>query len=85
MAEMTTNPAFWIDFEEARSAVETLVDLAHDEPDERPVCVILVGQSGMGKAGFSLPRRAATHRGRTSCRGARPRFGPTAGKRTLRI
>lgn len=49
MAEMTTNPAFWIDFEEARSAVETLVDLAHDEPDERPVCVILVGQSGMGK------------------------------------
>lgn len=49
MAEMTANPAFWIDFEEARRAVETLVDLAHDEPDERPVCVILVGQSGMGK------------------------------------
>jgi hypothetical protein len=43
------NSAFWIDFEEARRAVDTLVDLAHDEPDERPPCVILVGQSGMGK------------------------------------
>ena len=41
--------AFWIDFDEARFAVETLVDIAHDEPDERPPCVILVGQSGMGK------------------------------------
>ncbi|WP_240959890.1 TniB family NTP-binding protein [Novosphingobium olei] len=41
--------AFWIDFVEARRAVDTLVDLAHDEPDERPTCVILVGQSGMGK------------------------------------
>lgn len=43
------NSAFWIDFAEARRAVDTLVDLAHDEPDERPTCVILVGQSGMGK------------------------------------
>ena len=43
------NSAFWIDFAEARRAVDTLVDLAHDEPDERPPCVILVGQSGMGK------------------------------------
>ena len=49
MAQMSGNSAFWIDFEEARNAVETLVDLAHDEPDERPPCVILVGQSGMGK------------------------------------
>ncbi|ARS28277.1 TniB family NTP-binding protein [Sphingomonas sp. KC8] len=52
MAELEpwcSNTAFWIDFEEARRAVETLVDLAHDEPDERPTCVILVGQSGMGK------------------------------------
>ena len=39
---------YWIDFAEARRAVDTLVDLAHDEPDERPPCVILVGQSGMG-------------------------------------
>jgi hypothetical protein len=45
----TSNSAFWIDFDEARRAVETLVELAHDEPDERPPCVILVGQSGMGK------------------------------------
>lgn len=43
------NSAFWIDFAEARRAVDTLVDLAHDEPDERPTCVILAGQSGMGK------------------------------------
>lgn len=49
MAEISANSAFWIDFEEARRAVDTLVDLAHDEPDERPPCVILVGQSGMGK------------------------------------
>jgi hypothetical protein len=41
--------AFWIDFDEARQHVETLVELAHDEPDERPTCVVLVGQSGMGK------------------------------------
>lgn len=41
--------AFWIDFDEARHAVDTLVEIAHDEPDERPPCVILVGQSGMGK------------------------------------
>lgn len=41
--------AFWIDFDEARQHVEALVELAHDEPDERPTCVVLVGQSGMGK------------------------------------
>lgn len=43
------NSAFWIEFAEARQHVETLVELAHDEPDERPTCVVLVGQSGMGK------------------------------------
>lgn len=42
------NP-FWIDFDEARNAVKILVDLAKDEPDERPPCVVIVGQSGMGK------------------------------------
>lgn len=41
--------AFWIDFEGARRAVETIVDVAHDDPDERPTCIVLVGQSGMGK------------------------------------
>ncbi|EHJ57989.1 TniB family NTP-binding protein [Novosphingobium pentaromativorans] len=46
---MSGHSAFWIDFDEARRAVETLVELAHDEPDERPPCVLLVGQSGMGK------------------------------------
>ncbi|QDK35911.1 TniB family NTP-binding protein [Sphingomonas sp. IC081] len=40
---------FWIDFKEARQAVNTLVGVAHDEPDERPPVIILVGQSGMGK------------------------------------
>lgn len=49
IAGSAQNSAFWIDFEEARRAVDTLVDLAHDQPDERPPCVILVGQSGMGK------------------------------------
>jgi hypothetical protein len=49
IAASAAHSAFWIDFDEARRAVETLVDLAHDEPDERPPCVILVGQSGMGK------------------------------------
>jgi DNA replication protein DnaC len=52
MAELAAaahNSGFWIDFKEARRAVDTLIDLAHDEPDERPACVILVGQSGMGK------------------------------------
>lgn len=43
------NSVFWIDFEDARRAVETIVDVAHDEPDERPTCIVLVGQSGMGK------------------------------------
>jgi Bacterial TniB protein len=40
---------FWIDFEEARNAVETIVDIAHDDQEERPTCIVLVGQSGMGK------------------------------------
>jgi hypothetical protein len=40
---------FWIDFEEARNAVETIVDVAHDDQEERPTCIVLVGQSGMGK------------------------------------
>ena len=40
---------FWIDFEEARDAVETIVDVAHDDPEERPTCIVLVGRSGMGK------------------------------------
>ena len=51
---------YWIDFAEARRAVDTLVDLAHDEPDERPPCVILVGQSGMGKT--SILREAQRQR-----------------------
>ena len=41
--------AFWIDFDEARRAVTTLVELAGEDPDDRPTCVVLVGQSGMGK------------------------------------
>ncbi len=42
-------PAFWIDFDEARRHVNTLVGLADEDPDDRPTCVVLVGQSGMGK------------------------------------
>lgn len=41
--------SFWIDFDEARNAVETIVDVAHDDPEERPTCIVLTGQSGMGK------------------------------------
>lgn len=41
--------AFWIDFDEARAHVNTLVGLAGEDPDYRPTCVVLVGQSGMGK------------------------------------
>ena len=41
--------AFWIDFDEARVHVNTLVGLAGEDPDDRPTCVVLVGQSGMGK------------------------------------
>ena len=41
--------AFWIDFDEARRHVNTLVGLADEDPDDRPTCVVLVGQSGMGK------------------------------------
>src|SRR3546814_10523460 len=43
-------PSFWNDFEEARNAVETIVDVAQDEPEERPTCIVLTGQSGMGKS-----------------------------------
>lgn len=32
--------AFWIDFAEARDAVETIVDVAHDDPEERPTCIV---------------------------------------------
>src|SRR3546814_16827131 len=49
-------PTFWIDFEEARNAVETIVDVAHDDPEERPTCIVLTGQTGMGKT--SLLRQA---------------------------
>lgn len=41
--------AFWINFDEASSHVNTLMSLADEEPDDRPTCVVLVGQSGMGK------------------------------------
>jgi len=41
--------AFWIDFDEARNAVETIVEVAHDDPEERPTCIVMTGQSGMGK------------------------------------
>jgi Cdc6-like AAA superfamily ATPase len=41
--------AFWIDFDEARAHVNTLVGLAGEDPEDRPTCVVLVGQSGMGK------------------------------------
>ncbi|TAJ29414.1 MAG: ATP-binding protein, partial [Nitrospirae bacterium] len=41
--------SFWIDFDEARNAVETIVEVAHDDPEERPTCIVLTGQSGMGK------------------------------------
>ena len=40
---------FWIDFDEARQAVETIVDVAHEDQEERPTCIVLTGQSGMGK------------------------------------
>ena len=39
----------WIDFDEARAHVNTLTGLAGEDPDDRPTCVVLVGQSGMGK------------------------------------
>ncbi len=48
-APMVPASPFWIDFEEARDAVETIVDVAHDDQEERPTCIVLVGQSGMGK------------------------------------
>ncbi len=41
--------AFWIDFDEARAHVNTLTGLVGEDPDDRPTCVVLVGQSGMGK------------------------------------
>ena len=40
---------FWIGFDEAREAVETLVEIASEPPEERPTCVLLIGKSGMGK------------------------------------
>lgn len=48
-ASVAPGAAFWIDFDDARRAVETIVDVAHDDPEERPTCIVLVGQSGMGK------------------------------------
>src|SRR3546814_5631980 len=42
-------PSFWIDFAEARNAVETIVDVAHDDIEERPTSIVITGQSGMGK------------------------------------
>lgn len=44
-----TATPFWIGFDEARRAVETIVNVAHDEQEERPTCIVLTGQSGMGK------------------------------------
>ena len=41
--------AFWIDFDQARAHVNTLMGLVDEPPDDRPTCVVLVGQSGMGK------------------------------------
>ena len=49
MSVAAPSSSFWIDFEEARNAVETIVDVAHDDPEERPTCIVLTGQSGMGK------------------------------------
>jgi hypothetical protein len=40
---------FWIDFDLARDTVETIVDVAHDDQEERPTCIVLTGESGMGK------------------------------------
>ena len=40
---------FWIGFDEARLAVETIVDVASDDPEERPTVILLTGASGMGK------------------------------------
>ena len=50
MSVAAPSSSFWIDFEEARNAVETIVDVAHDDPEERPTCIVLTGQSGMGKS-----------------------------------
>ena len=41
--------AFWIDFDQARAHVNTLMGLVDEPPDDRPTCVVLVGQSGRGK------------------------------------
>jgi Cdc6-like AAA superfamily ATPase len=53
MTDLARRPAsesaFWIDFDGARQAVKLLVDVACDEPDERPACVVITGDSGMGK------------------------------------
>ena len=54
-------PSFWIDFEEARNAVETIVDVAHDDPEERPTCIVLTGQSGMGKTSILREAQRRQH------------------------
>jgi hypothetical protein len=41
--------AFWLNFDEANAHVDTLMGLAAEDPDDRPTCAVLVGQSGMGK------------------------------------
>lgn len=46
-----TAPAqFWVPFTDAERAVETLLSVASEAPDERPPCVVLSGPSGMGKS-----------------------------------
>lgn len=44
-----TSSKFWIDLVEAERSVQTLLEVASEERDERPVCVVLSGPSGMGK------------------------------------
>jgi Cdc6-like AAA superfamily ATPase len=48
-ASGSLHKAFWIDFDEARTHVNTLLGVVDEDPDDRPTCVVLVGQSGMGK------------------------------------
>ena len=52
---------FWIDFDEARNAVETIVEVAHDDPEERPTCIVLTGQSGMGKTSILREAQRRLH------------------------
>ena len=37
MSVAAPSSSFWIDFEEARNAVETIVDVAHDEVIQLPI------------------------------------------------